>query len=99
LPAKFQIASDAEYTYSGKTPTLPSFSRTIVNASLSKMFLKDNTLKLTASVNDLFNQNNGFQRSPGGSQINQRTFTTIRRYFMLSVIWDFNKMGGGAPKN
>jgi hypothetical protein len=99
LPAKFQIASDASYTYQGKTQTLPAFSRTIVNASLSKMFLKDNTLKLTAAVNDLFNQYNGFNRNANGSQISQRTNTTIRRYFMLSVIWDFNKMGGGAPKN
>lgn len=99
LPAKFQIASDANYTYQGKTPTLPAFSRTIVNASLSKMFLKDNTLKLTAAVNDLFNQYNGFNRNVSGSQISQRTNTTIRRYFMLSVIWDFNKMGGATPKN
>lgn len=98
LPAKFQIASDASYTYTGKTQGFSAFSRTIVNASLSKMFFKDNTLKLTASVNDLFNQNNGFNRSPGGSQISQSTNTTIRRYFMLAVIWDFNKMGGGAPK-
>lgn len=98
LPGKLQITSDADYTYTGASPGLESFSRTIVNASLSKMFLKDNTLKLTASVNDLFNQNTGFNRQVNGSQITQNTNTTIRRYFMLAITWDFNKMGG-ASKN
>lgn len=100
LPAKFQITSDASYTYTGAAAGgLEGFSRTIVNAALSKMFFKDNTLKLIASVNDLLNQNNGFSRQLNGGNLNQNTNSTIRRYFMLTVTWDFNKMGGGAPKN
>ncbi|PJJ83810.1 TonB-dependent receptor [Mucilaginibacter auburnensis] len=98
LPAKFQIISEATYTYTGAANGLDGFSRTIVTASLSKMFFKSNALKVTASANDLLNQNNGFNRSVNGNQINQNTFTTIKRYFMLSVSWDFNKMGAGTPK-
>ena len=99
LPAKFQITSEATYQYTGATNGLDGFSRTIVTATLSKMFLKSNALKVTASANDLLNQNTGFSRNINGNQVNQNTNTTIRRYFMLSVSWDFNKMGGGAtPK-
>jgi len=98
LPAKLQITSEATYTYTGATNGLDGFSRTIVTASLSKMFLKSNALKVTASANDLLNQNTGFSRNINGNQIIQNTNTTIRRYFMLSVSWDFNKMGGGTPK-
>lgn len=99
LPAKFQLTSEANYTLTGSAPDLPANSRTIVTASLSKMFFKSNALKLTASANDLLNQNTGFNRNINGGNITQNTNSTIRRYFMLAVTWDFNKMGGGTPKN
>ncbi|MFD0750468.1 TonB-dependent receptor [Mucilaginibacter calamicampi] len=98
LPAKFQVVSEATYTYTGAAQGLDPLSRTILTASISKMFLKDNTLKLTASANDLLNQNTGFNRSINGSIISQSSNTTIRRYFMLTVVWDFNKMGGATKK-
>jgi hypothetical protein len=31
--------------------------------------------------------------------ISQNVYSTIQRYFMLSVIWNFNKAGTPAPKN
>jgi hypothetical protein len=97
LPGNFQIASNASYRYTGKTPNLPAVSYTIVNGSINKTFLKDNSLKLTATLNDIFNQNIGFSRNPNGAMITQSSWNTIRRYFMIGVTWDFSKMGG-APK-
>ncbi|MGY3214922.1 TonB-dependent receptor [Mucilaginibacter sp. HD30] len=99
LPADFQITSDMSYNYTGKTQTFnESNSRFIWNATINKTLLKkDKSLKLTATLNDVLNQNNGFNRSAQGSRITQNSYTTIRRYFMLSVTWDFSKMGA-APK-
>ncbi len=95
LPAKFEINADVRYTYNPKTPTFnQSFEQTIVNTSISKSFFKANNLKLNLAVNDLLNQNTGFQRFANANTITQRKFNTIQRYFMFSVIWDFNKMGG-----
>jgi hypothetical protein len=99
LPGKIQIGSDGEYLYRAPTQSFnTSFTQTIINANIAKTFLKDETLKLQISGNDLLNQNSGFTRSASSNYITQTNVTTIRRYFMFSVIWDFNKMGGGAPK-
>ena len=98
LPADFQITSDMTYNYTGKTQTFDqSNSRFIWNANINKTLLKDKSLKLTATLNDVLNQNNGFNRSAQGSRITQNSYTTIKRFFMLSVTWDFSKMGA-APK-
>ncbi|MDB5090784.1 MAG: TonB-dependent receptor [Mucilaginibacter sp.] len=99
LPGKFQLASDADYLYKAKTQTFDSdFHRTLVNASLSKTFLKEDNLKFTLAANDLLDQNKGFDRTVNANFIQQNTYTTIRRYFMFSVTWDFNSMGGPAVK-
>jgi len=70
----------------------------LINASLSKTFLKEDNLKLSLSGNDLLNQNVGFSRDINGNFITQSSYTTIKRYFMISLIWDFSKFGGIAPK-
>jgi hypothetical protein len=99
LPAKFQIASDGNYENRGKTETFNTvYNRTLINASISKTFLKGDNLKLSVSGNDLLNQNSGFDRNSSGNLITQNTYTTIKRYFMLSIVWDFNKMGGITKK-
>lgn len=99
LPAKFELNSEGTYEYRTKTKSFDqSFSRVIVNANIAKKFLKAESLKLSLGVNDLFNQNRGFNRSNYGNMISQTNFTTIQRYFMASISWDFNKMGGASTK-
>jgi hypothetical protein len=99
LPGKFQIGSDGTYEWRGKTQAFHNtFSRALINASLSKTFLKEDNLKLSLSANDLLNQNIGFSRDISGNLITQNSYTTIKRYFMISLIWDFSKFGGIAKK-
>ncbi|MCR8559027.1 TonB-dependent receptor family protein [Mucilaginibacter sp. BJC16-A38] len=99
LPGKFQISSDGSYQFRAKTQTFDTdYHRTLINASLAKTFLKDDNLKFTLSGNDLLNQNQGFDRTANGNYIIQNTYTTIKRYFMFSISWDFNSMGGAAKK-
>lgn len=96
LPAKFELSSDAQYEYRGTTQTFnETFSRFLWNASITKKFFKSENLKLMMTVNDILNQNVGFDRTAYNGNITQSSYTTIRRYFLFSVIWDFNKMGGG----
>jgi len=99
LPGKFEIGSDGNYEYRAATKSFnEDFKRLLWNARISKKFLKSDNLKLSLSANDLLNQNVGFSRSAAGSMITQTSYTTIKRYFMASLIWDFNKMGGAATK-
>lgn len=94
FPWKIELTSDANYEYRGKTASFnENFSRLIWNASVTKKFFKSENLSFSISGRDLLNQNSGFNRTASGNMITQNSFTTIKRYFMCSLIWDFNKMG------
>nr|WP_199076665.1 TonB-dependent receptor [Pedobacter sp. ASV19] len=95
LPGKIELSSDGEYEFRAKTKSFDEdFSRFIWNASISRKFLKDQSLYLTISAKDILNQNNGFNRSASLNSIVQTNYTMIRRYVICSLSWDFNKMGG-----
>jgi hypothetical protein len=97
LPLHFSINSDATYQYNAATQSFPQdFRKTILNATIGKTFLKDESIKIYLAGNDLLNQNTGYSRTGNANQISQERYTTIRRFFMLSLIWDFNHVGGGA---
>ena len=99
LPGKIQISADGEYQYRAATETFnEDFTRYLLNASITKSFFKEQNLKIRANCNDVLNQNQGFERNISGNFIRQNTYTTIKRYFLFSLIYEFNKMGGGAPK-
>lgn len=97
LPLKFQISSDVNYQYREKTQSFDEdFKQTLWNARVEKKFFKAENFKLAISGKDLLNQNRGFNRSAYNNRITQNSYTTIKRYFMFSAVWDFNKMGGSA---
>ncbi|KAF2341967.1 outer membrane beta-barrel protein [Flavobacterium tistrianum] len=99
LPFKLEITTDGNYLYNGKTQVIQeTFERFIWNASISKKFLKTDNLRVSITGRDLLNQNVGFNRSAFNGNISQSTYTTIQRYFMFSVSWDFSKMGAGEIK-
>jgi len=99
LPWKLEINSETRYEYRAKTQSFDTdFSRLIWNAGLSKKFLKSDGLKLTLWANDLLNQNVGFSRNAMGNMIVQNSYTTIKRYFMATLSWDFSQMGGSTTK-
>jgi hypothetical protein len=95
LPGKIEIRTNGNYQYTGKSQSFDqSINRLIWDASINKKFLKTESLNLSLTGKDLLNQNSGFSRSAYDNVINQSNNTTIQRYFMLSLAWDFNKMGG-----
>ena len=48
--------------------------------------------------NDLLNQNSGFSRNAQANLITQTTYNTLKRYYMLTINYEFTKMGGGTHK-
>ena len=54
--------------------------------------MKDEKLEVTFMVNDVLNQNVGFERSQNGTLLTERQFNTISRYYMLKLSWEINKM-------
>jgi Outer membrane protein beta-barrel family/CarboxypepD_reg-like domain len=100
LPLKFQIHTDCDINIRPKSTTFPS-NNTVAfwNAWIGKKFTKNDALLLKASVNDLLNMNIGFNRNVSSNYISQTTYSTIQRYFMLSLVWNFTKAGTPMPKN
>lgn len=96
LPGKFVLAADCDMNFYEKTPVFNNRNIALVNASLSKMFFKNNDLVLKLAVNDLFNQNTGFSRNISTNLATQTTYTAIHRYAMFSVTWNFAKNGKPA---
>jgi len=95
LPGKTELRTNGRYQYTGKSKSFDqSISRLTWDASINKKFLKSESLVLSLTGKDLLNQNTGFNRSVYNNTINQNNSTTIQRYFLLSLAWDFNKMGG-----
>jgi hypothetical protein len=93
LPLKFGAGSNANYTYNAATQAFSAEHLTKLNAYIFKTFLKDDKLKISLSANDLLNQNLNFTRGISGNTTTQTNTTGIRRFFMLSVTWDFTKFG------
>ncbi|MFD2873525.1 outer membrane beta-barrel protein [Mucilaginibacter ximonensis] len=99
LPHNFQIGEDGQYDYTAKTAALPQgFSRVLLNAYVTKAFFKEKSLKITGRVNDILNQNQNFNRNANGGIITEERYTAIKRYFMLTVSYDFSKMSAGTAK-
>jgi len=98
LPWHLQVHADADLSIRQKTPVFRTNNDVfLVNAWIGKKLLKNDQLLVKAAVNDLLDQNNGFNRNVSSSFITQNTYTTIKRYLMLSVVWNFRKAGLSVP--
>ena len=99
LPLKFQVHSDCDFSFRQKTSVFDVNTNVILwNAWAGKKFLKGDALLLKVSANDILNQNIGFNRTVNSNYISQNTYSTIQRYFMLSVVWNFTKSGTPMPQ-
>ncbi|HRP90200.1 MAG TPA: TonB-dependent receptor [Edaphocola sp.] len=63
----------------------------ISNFFLNKSFLKDRSLRLRLEGNDLFNQNIGLSRNNYNNIITDSEYSTLQRYFMVTLTWNFTK--------
>lgn len=88
----FQFHSDAEFFRQGRNTIFTNnFDRMIWNAWISKSFLKNNELTIKLTANDILNSNAGFSRFASSTMFSENRYLTIRRYFLLSAIWNFTK--------
>ncbi len=89
LPKKFEVGSTANVMIRQQTVVFNTNNQvTKWNAYVTKKFLKKNELELKATIYDILNQNIGYTRTAQGSTISQESYNTIRRYFMLSLVWN-----------
>ena len=98
LPLKFEVGSSVDIMLRQKTKVFTTNNDVVKwNAWVGKKFLKKSQLELRASVYDILNQNIGYNRTAQGAIITQDNYNTIKRYGMLSLIWNFTHTPAGAP--
>lgn len=71
----------------------------IWNLALGYKFLKNKSLDIRASVNDVLNQNAGLSRTVSQTYIEDDRSRVLGRYILLTVTWTLRyfKGGGGPP--
>ncbi len=93
LPGKIDLNTDMRIEIRQKDPRFPANNNyTLWNASIGKKFMQ-NKLEVDFGVNDLLSQNRGFTRNFNSSSFTETYYNTLRRYWMLTVTWNFNSNG------
>ncbi|MEO5909042.1 MAG: outer membrane beta-barrel protein, partial [Ginsengibacter sp.] len=98
---RLEIGSDIDFNFRQKLNQFDKNNDVIVwNAYVEKKFLKKDALTLRASINDILNQNKGYDRNIEPNAIVERHYITFQRYGLITLTWNFNNKGGaGAPKS
>jgi len=101
LPGKFEIGSDIDFNLRQKLTAYDVNNNVVVwNAYVEKKFFKTEALTLRFSVNDILNQNKGYNRNIQPYAIVEEHYLTYQRYGLITLTWNFkNKGGAGAPKS
>lgn len=95
LPKDFEISTNVDASYAQALPNFPANNYTIWNAAASKKFHKKE-FELRLSVNDLLNQNRGYDRRLENNEFIESYRTTLKRFWLLSFIWNITK-NNAAP--
>ncbi len=80
----------SQYLSSGANGNLIS-NPVVLTAFLEREFFRQNQARVTLSVYDLFNGNNGITQSTSATAVSQTRTVLLGRYFILSFIWKWEK--------
>lgn len=90
LPFKFTVETSGQYVINSNRTAGYNINYFLWNASISKLFLKNENLSLSIIGNDLLNQNISTSRTVENNVITDTRTTIISRYFLVQLIFKFN---------
>ncbi|GAB3942865.1 TonB-dependent receptor [Spirosoma harenae] len=93
LPFRFVLTSDL--TYTGTTGRASGYNQQFMlwNVALAKQFFKGNTGELRLQVFDVLNQNRSLIRNTSDTYIEDIQSRILRRYLLVSFVYNLRKFG------
>ncbi len=99
LPWKLELNNELQLEVRQKDPRYPTNNAlTLWNASLKKEIVK-NIFDIKLSVNDILNQNRGYQRSFTSYTFTESYYNTLQRYWIATLAYKFNSQKTKTANN
>ena len=98
LPLGVGIQSDVTYTSNTGKPAGFNTFFTKWNAAFTKQVLKNKKGELKLSVTDILNQDEGTSRNANQSYIEDVTYKTLRRYYLIGFTYSLSRTSDMATK-
>ncbi len=96
----FAIGAETNWQYRQKMDVNDKYNNVLIaNVYVRQSLLKDRSLQLRLEGNDLLNNNVGVRRNNFDNTITDTDYSTIKRYFMFVVAWNFTRSKESAGKD
>ena len=90
---KFRFETDLNFKAKQEDPRFPAKNKfTLWNASLKRYLFKE-ALEATVSVNDILNDNRGYERTFNDYRYTETYYKTLKSFWLLTLTWNFSKNG------
>ncbi|HSB93091.1 MAG TPA: outer membrane beta-barrel protein, partial [Flavitalea sp.] len=100
LSKKLEVNTSGNFYFRQKTDFFTQNRNSIKwNAYIAQKFWKNNNGEIRFSVFDILDQNIGFSRNAQSNFIEENTYNTIRRYWLVSFTWNFSSNAIGNTPN